>query len=230
MKTIWGKPVFETLEELVHPSRTALLVVDVQNDFCAPNGYYGKEGKRLTEIEAAIPRIDAMVAAARRADVLVVWILQTLLPEARADSPSWLRRRTRGVVPPEWTIDGSWGQRVVEPLAPHADEPVVRKHRSSAFVSTPLDLILRSNEIESLVVSGTVTQVCVESTVRDATFFDYYVTLATDCVATVDPKLHDASLLCQSTRCDFASSEGIMAAWAGTQSGSLRDSALGRSA
>lgn len=213
MKTIWGKPVYETVPELVAAERTALVLVDLQNDFCSPDGYYGREGRRLTEIAAAIPRVDALVAAARRADVLVIWVLQTLLAEAGSDSSSWLRRRTKGVVPPEWTIDGTWGQQVVAPLVPRPDEPVVKKHRSSSFVSTPLDLVLRSNGIEALVIAGTVTQGCVESTVRDATFFDYYVTLATDCVATIDPALHEASLLCQSTRCDFATSEQIIDAW-----------------
>src|SRR5262249_20088673 len=162
-----------------------LLLVDMQNDCCHPEGLYGRLGKRLTEIQATIPRIERLVAAAREADVLIVWIQQTLFPGALADSAPWIRRRTRGDQPPEWTLDGTWGQQFIEPLGPIALEPVVKKHRSSAFVSTPLDLILRSNDVESLVIVGAVTQGCVESTVRDATFLDYYATLVTDCVATI---------------------------------------------
>jgi nicotinamidase-related amidase len=214
MEQIWGKDVRSELPELWRPDGCALVMVDVQNDFCHPEGYYGRIGKRLDEIQVALPRMAALVDAARAAGVLVVWIEQTLLAAAVSDSPSWLRRRTgAGSQPPEWTLDGSWGQGVVAPLEIRAGEPVVRKHRSSAFVSTDLDLILRSNDIESLVICGTVTQGCVESTARDATFFDYYVTLARDCVATVDPALHEHSLACQATRYDFADSTDIIDVW-----------------
>jgi nicotinamidase-related amidase len=213
MQTIWGKKVYETLAELTDPSRTALVIVDVQNDFCHPDGYYGTTGRDLSAIAMVVPRVASLVEAARSAGVLVVWIQQTLLPNAKADSPSWLRRRTRGTSPPEWTLEGSWGQKFMEPLHERLDEPIVIKHRSSAFVGTTLDLILRSNEIEGLVVCGVVTQGCVESTARDATFHDYYVVLVRDCVATIDKKLHEASMLCQSTRYDFANSEEVIELW-----------------
>lgn len=221
MQTIWGKPVYETLAELTEPGRTALIVVDVQNDFCHPEGYYGKNGKDLADIAVVVPRISALVEAARAAGVLVVWIQQTLLPQAKADSPSWLRRRTRGTMAPEWTVEGTWGQDFMEPLRPLPDEPIVIKHRSSSFVGTTLDLILRSNQVESLVVLGVVTQGCVESTARDATFYDYYVVLIRDCVGTIDRKLHEASMLCQSTRYDFADSSDVISLWTGGRSPAL---------
>lgn len=219
MFTIWGKTVYQSLGELTEPTHTALVIVDVQNDFCHPDGYYGKNGKYLDDILKVVPKVSGLVDAARDAGVLVVWIQQTLLPDARADSPSWLRRRTRGTAAPEWTLEGTWGQDFMAPLKPRPDEPIVKKHRSSSFVGTPLDLLLRSNQIESLVICGVVTQGCVESTARDATFFDYYVTLIRDCVGTVDPKLHEASMLCQSTRYDFADSEEVIAEWAATAAG-----------
>lgn len=214
MKTIWGKPVCETLGELVDPSRSALVLIDIQNDFCHPDGYYGQIGKDLSQFEEILPRVVALLEGARRAGVQVIWIQQTLLPGAMADSPSWLRRRTRGTMPPEWTLEGTWGEAYIEPLRPQLGEPVVKKHRSSSFVGTSLDLLLRSNEIESLVIAGVVTQGCVESTVRDATFYDYYVVLVQDCVGTTDRELHAASMRCQSTRCDFASSHDVLAEWA----------------
>jgi nicotinamidase-related amidase len=214
MFTIWGKDVYQSLGELTDPSHTALVLVDVQNDFCHPDGYYGKNGKYLDDIAVVIPKIAALVDAAREAGVLVIWIQQTLLPDARADSPSWLRRRTRGTAAPEWTLDGTWGQAIIEPLQPRPDEPVVLKHRSSSFIGTTLDLILRSNRIESLVICGVVTQGCVESTARDATFLDYYVVMMRDCVGTIDPKLHEASMICQSTRYDFADSSDVIEQWA----------------
>jgi ureidoacrylate peracid hydrolase len=213
VQTIWEKPVFDSLTELVEPARTAMVVVDMQNDFCHPDGYYGRLGIDLADIEAAVSATADLVARAREAGVLVIWVQQTLLPAARADSPSWLRRRTRGTLAPEWTLDGEWGQELVAPLAPLAGEPAIKKHRSSAFVGTTLDLILRSREIESLVIAGTVTQGCVESTARDAKLHDYYVVLVRDCVATVDRELHEASMRCQSTRYDFADSVEVAAEW-----------------
>ncbi|MGD9988294.1 cysteine hydrolase family protein [Pseudonocardia sp.] len=215
MQRIWGKDVFSSVAEIVRVEHTALLVVDMQNDFCAEDGYYGKLGKDLSAIQLAVRRMSVLVDAAREAGVLVVWIQQTLLPDARADSAAWLRRRTQGTAPPEWTIDGSWGQEFVAPLVPRAGEPVVKKHRSSAFVGTHLDLILRSNGIASVVIGGAVTQGCVESTARDATFYDYYVVHASDCVGTTDRHVHDASMLCQKGRYDFAPSTAIREFWAG---------------
>lgn len=214
MQTIWEKPVYDSLAELVEPARTAMLVVDMQNDFCHRDGYYGGLGIDLADIEAAVAATADLVVRAREAGVLVIWVQQTLLPAARADSPSWLRRRTRGTLAPEWTLDGEWGQEIVAPLAPLPGEPIIKKHRSSAFVGTTLDLVLRSREIESLVIAGAVTQGCVESTARDATFHGYYVVLVRDCVATIDRDLHAASMLCQSTRYDFADSAEVTAEWA----------------
>lgn len=214
MKSIWGKPVCESLGELVDPSRTALVLIDIQNDFVHPDGYYGQIGKDLSQMQEILPRVVALLEGARRAGAMVIWVQQTLLPNARADSPSWLRRRTRGTMPPEWTLEGSWGEDFIAPLRPRPGEPIVKKHRSSAFVGTSLDLLLRSNEIESLVLTGVVTQGCVESTGRDATFHDYYVVLVRDCVGTIDRELHAASMICQSTRYDFADSEAILAEWA----------------
>ena len=98
VRRIWGKEVLDTLEEIVHPPRTALLVVDVQNDFCHPQGFYGRTGEDLGEIEATIPKIERLVEAGRGAGLLVVWIKQVLLPEAAADSGAWLRFRTRATV------------------------------------------------------------------------------------------------------------------------------------
>jgi len=214
VQTIWGKQVYDSVEEVVHPEHTALVVVDMQNDFCHPDGYYGKIGVDLTDITAAVETMARLVDAARDAGVPVIWIEQTLLGDALADSPAWLRRRTRGTMAPEWTLDGDWGQAITEPLVRREGEPIVKKHRSSSFIGTPLDLILRSQGVESCVIGGVVTQGCVESTARDATFHDYYVVMVRDTVATVSRELHEASMICQSTRYDFANAAEVIDIWA----------------
>jgi ureidoacrylate peracid hydrolase len=213
MQTIWGKEVYDSLEELVDPAHSAVVIVDMQNDFCHRDGYYGTLDIDMTDIEAAVVAMAPVVDAARAAGIPVIWIQQTLLEEALADSPAWLRRRTRGTMAPEWTLQGQWGAAISEPLAPAPGEPVVEKHRSSAFRGTNLDLILRSRDIETVVIGGVVTQGCVESTARDATFHDYYVVMLRDCVATVDSELHAASMKCQSTRYDFTDSATVISSW-----------------
>ena len=88
---------------------------------------------------------------------------------------------------------GSWGAEFYR-VEPDADEPIVLKHRYSGFVDTNLELILRSRGIKTLVVTGVATNVCVESTARDAYMRDYYVVLVDDCSATYDPAKHAATL------------------------------------
>lgn len=115
--------------------------------------------------------------------------------------------RHHGVVP------GTPGHEFVRELAPEGSEPVVRKYRSSGFWGTNLDLVLRSNGIKTVVVTGCTTEGCVESTARDAMFCDYYVVVATDCVGSDDREQHDASMLLMRHRFDLAASDEIMDLW-----------------
>jgi nicotinamidase-related amidase len=102
-------------------------------------------------------------------------------------------------------------------VAPVAGELVVPKWRSSGFWGTSLDLLLRSNAIRSVIVTGCTTEGCVESTARDAMFNDYYVVIAEDCVASDDLAQHEASLLLMRHRFDVASGPEIARAWADTR-------------
>ena len=92
--------------------------------------------------------------------------------------------------------------------------PVVRKHRSSAFWGTDLEMLLRSNGIKTVVIGGCTTEGCVESTARDALFNDLYVVIAVDCVASDDREQHDASLLLMRHRFDMATADEIASVWA----------------
>ena len=98
-------------------------------------------------------------------------------------------------------------------LARRGDEPIVKKHRSSGFVGTNLDLILRSNRIETTVVIGVMTEGCVESTARDAAFYDYYVVLTPDCMASDVLAWHEASLTTMSGRHDVVPGREIRQLW-----------------
>jgi nicotinamidase-related amidase len=92
-------------------------------------------------------------------------------------------------------VKGTWGHEVVEELAPYPGDMRVEKQRSSAFIGTHLDLLLRSNHIQSVIVTGVVTQGCVMATASSALLHDYYVTVVSDCVASSKKELHDAALL-----------------------------------
>ena len=217
MIEIFGRKVFTTLEELVDPRHTALVLIDIQNDFCSPRGLMDELGNDLSMMRRMIPGVRRVLEAAREAGVLPIYIQNSWLPEHKAASGSWLRFMVvrYGMDPARGcTMEGTWGGEIVSELTPRRDDVVVKKWRSSSFIGTNLDLILRCNEIKTVVLTGDVTQGCVESTARDAAFHDYYVVVLEDCVATYDRDLHEASLKVLRTRVDVAPSTDVLNVWA----------------
>jgi nicotinamidase-related amidase len=220
---IEGKQVFTTLAELVDPRHTALVVVDMQRDFCIPGGAFDRLGVDISMYPPMIPRLARLIEGARAAGVPVIYIQMTVLPGRASESPAQIRFNLRlhlgadGVVEPlSYTPDGSTGQEVIPELAPQDGDWMVKKYRSSAFWGTNLDMLLRSNGIKSIVVSGCTTEGCVESTARDGLFADYYVVIPEDCVASDHRDQHDASLLLMRHRFDLASSDEILSEWSAT--------------
>jgi nicotinamidase-related amidase len=224
MIEIEGKQVFTELEELVDPRHTALIVVDMQRDFCIPGGAFDELGIDISMYPPMVPRLVRLVEGARAAGVPILYIQMTQLPNRAIESPAQIRFNLRmhlanlsdGVEPLRYTADGSEGQMIIEELTPAPGDLIVKKYRSSGFWGTNLDMLLRSNGIQSVVMTGCTTEGCVESTARDALFNDYYVVIAEDCVASDDPAQHDASLLLMRHRFDIASGDDILGVWAGT--------------
>lgn len=222
MIEIAGKQVFTELAEVLHPAHTALIIVDMQRDFCCAGGSFDRLGVDLSMYPPVIERIAELMAAARESAVTPVFIQMTVLPNQASDSPAQIRFNLRlhdghhGQADPlSYTLDGSQGQQFVPGLEPVAGELVVKKYRSSGFWGTNLDLLLRSNGIKSVVMAGCTTEGCVESTARDAMFNDYYVVIATDAVASDDRAQHDASMCLMARRFDLATVEDIGKIWAG---------------
>lgn len=219
-----GKQVFTELAELVDPRHAALLVVDMQRDFCAPGGAFERLGIPISMYHPMIPRLVRLVEGARSAKVLIVYVLMTVLPGRASESPAQIRFNMRMHLsqaegePLRYTEDGSEGQKLIEELTVEDGDLVVKKYRSSAFWGTNLDMLLRSNGIQTVVVSGCTTEGCVESTARDAMFNDYYVVIADDCVASDDREQHDASMLLMRNRFDIAGSEQILREWSNKHS------------
>jgi ureidoacrylate peracid hydrolase len=203
-----------TLAQKVDPGHTALVVIDVQNDFCAAGGFYDRTGGDTARIQAMMPHLHQLLGEARRARVPVIFV-KAGYGEAYLSSADRERFiRLYGQVIPVCR-PGTWGAEFYE-VAPQPGEPVIVKRRYSAFHGTDLDVLLRSLGIRTIVLAGVATNVCVEGAARDAFMRDYYVVVASDCTAARDEDLHRAAL----TNIDlhFASvvaADAITSAWKG---------------
>jgi nicotinamidase-related amidase len=222
MLTIRGAQVRETLDELVEPGSTALVVIDLQNDFCHPDGSFAAAGADISAYPAIVPTVASLVEAARAAGVMIIWVRVTSVQTELFQSPAQLRfelrmKNTYGRSDqPEFdfAMPGTWGHEFLEGLGYRDGDAVVDKRRSSGFAGTDLDMLLRSNGIESIVVTGCTTEGCVDSTIRDAVSRDYYVTLVRDGVASDDQSLHEAAMhVLMAYRCDHAMSAEIAQSW-----------------
>ncbi len=172
-------PEYEVHEEVrVDPARAALIVVDMQNDFV-------KEGGALVvpDAEATIPKIQDLLDLARQSGMKVVY-----------------SQDTHGEGDPEWEIwgehvrEGSWGWQIVGELAPREDEVVIRKVRYDAFYGTHLDHFLRIWDVDTLVICGTVANICVHYTAASAALRWYDVVIPKDATSALDPFDLEASL------------------------------------
>jgi ureidoacrylate peracid hydrolase len=185
------------IELAISAASAALLVVDVQNDFCDPNGGCAKAGVLpydTSMIEAMTPVLMHTVEGARRRGMKVVWI-RTEYGNA-TNSPGWIRR---GAGKPLIICrPGTWGADWYR-VAPKEEDFVVTKHRYSGFLYTALETVLRVHGISTVAVAGVTTQVCVETTARDAFMRDFQVTVLSDCTASFDRGMHEASLRALST-------------------------------
>jgi ureidoacrylate peracid hydrolase len=188
-----------SLAEKVDPKHTALLVVDMQNDFCASGGLVSKDGRDISAAQQLAERLPAFIDAARAAGVLVVFIRCLYTTETNTYlSDVWLeqaaRKREGGYTRVPVCCDGEWNGDFYGDVRPQKGDVVVTKHRYSAFHNTNLDLILRTNGIRSLVLTGVVTNVCVETTAREGFVRDYYIVAAEDGCAAYVPADHAQSM------------------------------------
>jgi ureidoacrylate peracid hydrolase len=183
------------LKDIVKPEHTALIIVDMQKDFCVEGFRCVEAGRDIRSVQRIIPTLCQLLNAARQKEVLVIHVCWLTLPDHLSDSGPWLAQRRRSTYSSEFVaIEGTEGGEVIEELAPVKGEVIILKHRYSGFTSTNLDLVLRSNSIRSLIITGLSTNICVESTLRDAVELDYYVVLPKDCTASWSEKLYESTL------------------------------------
>lgn len=213
MKIINGVTVLDTLEELVNPAHTALVVVDVQNDFCHPEGHFARHGKNISACEAMVAPTVAFVSKAQSLGIKIFFLQQLTLPHGASDSPAWLRFKCRDGKSSEYTLKGSWGAELVDGLNPGPKDLVVEKFRPDGFVGTPLNLLLKANGIQTTVILGTTTEGCVESTVRGASYHDYYVVVVKDLVSSPNAVQHEGAMRLFEARYPLASSQSLLEIW-----------------
>ena len=155
--------------------RTAVLIVDMLNDFCKPGG-----AMVLPGYERLLLPQQTVIDAARRSGATVIFVVDAHRQNVRRDR-EFLKRTPH-------CIENSWGAKVIDELGARPDDLFVIKRRYSAFFNTDLDLTLRDLEIDALIVMGVVTNICVRSTVHDAFFLGYKVIVPEDCVAATGPR------------------------------------------
>lgn len=175
-------------------SQTALIVIDMQRDFCAPDGYVAQLGEDIAPLRAALGPAAAALSAARAAGMRVFHTRQGYRPDL-SDMPAW--RRKQGTIVGQAgplgrvLIRGEPGFQIVPEVAPREDEPVIDKTASGAFTDTDLDRVLRTAGVQALAFAGLTIDVCVHTTLREAKDRGYQCLLVEDACGAINPFLHD---------------------------------------
>jgi ureidoacrylate peracid hydrolase len=197
----------------IEPSATVVVVVDMQHDFASKGGMFDLAGIDVSPINAIVPAVRRVIDAGREAGLLVGYLRMGFSDDLRdaghPTSPTWVKhvplRAGDEVTAPDGSpsrilVRGTWNTSIIDELAPHDADLVIDKHRYSGFHGTQLDQTLRTRGIDTLIVVGATTSVCVESTVRDAMMRDFRCIVVEDAVAEpigadLPRTNHDASLL-----------------------------------
>lgn len=183
--------LLESIEQRLDAAHTAVMVIDMQNDFCAEDGYVEKVvGKDVSACRAVVPDVMGLVEKARAHRVPVIWIKANYDPERVPEGMRVKQREKSSVV---CCGTDSWGAEFYG-VATAPGEDVIEKHSFSAFAGTDVEQQLRARGIRTIVFAGVQTNVCVESSLRDAVCRGFYAVLASDCIASHTPPLHEATV------------------------------------
>src|SRR5476649_1545825 len=199
-------------------SRTALIIIDMQRDFLEPGGFGETLGNNVGLLKSAVEPCRQVLAAARKAGILVIHTREGHSPDMN-DAPTAKVERgepSKRIGDPgpmgRILIQGEPGHDIIPELYPIAGEPVVDKPGKGAFYATNLGLILANRGIENLLVAGVTTEVCVNTTVREANDRGFRCIVLSDCCASYSPEFHQAGLAM------IKAQGGIFGSVAGSQS------------
>jgi nicotinamidase-related amidase len=184
----------------VDVAKSALVIIDMQRDFLEPGGFGAALGNDVSKLQAAVAPCKAALAAARRVGMLVIHTREGHRPDLTDAPPHKVERgdpKNRiGAVGPMGRIlvRGEPGHDIIPELYPLATEPVIDKPGKGAFYQTDLELMLRNRGIDTLFVCGVTTEVCVNTTVREANDRGFRCIVLSDCCASYFPEFHQAGL------------------------------------
>ena len=181
---------FEAAHWDLVPGGTALVVIDAQNDFLHPEGWYAVQGIDIGHMQRCIEPLKALLAAARTKGIPVVWTRHGV--RGVEDGGPFMQLRpflAEGGLRRE-----TWGWEVLADLGPEPDDWYVAKTRLSAFYGTDLEVVLRGNGAETVLMTGVLTNQCVAATSKDAMFRDFKPIVIEECTGTTLPHLHEPAI------------------------------------
>jgi len=185
-----GSDPFALTAFAMAPGRTALVVIDMQNDFLHAEGWYARQGIDIAHMQAAIEPTAVLVRAARARGVPVIWTRHGF----RDTRDAGILAQHRPFFDKGGLRQGSWGYEVLEACGPLPTDWFVEKQRLSAFYNTNLETVLRALKAETVIFCGVLTNQCVAATSKDANFRDMAPIVVREAVGTTLPHLHEPAL------------------------------------
>jgi ureidoacrylate peracid hydrolase len=180
-------------------TKTAILVVDMQNAFVSKGGYFDIIGIDISAAEKIVHPCRKIISVGREKGIKIVYLLMEysydLSDKGSEESPGLIKSRVPDVLKERPELkdklysNETWGAAIIEELKPQQGDTIVRKHRHDGFVETNLDQTLRTFGTKYLLFIGTATNICVESTLRHAFSLDYFPILVSDAVSPMGPRV-----------------------------------------
>ena len=214
-----GRQIPETLLEIVDPAHTVVIMHDIQNDNTGPNGVFDRDNRRIDVIHLLGP-IAAFLDTARSHGVRVMYTQYTNLPNLGTFTDPRIRENYAIASDPEqrWRLEnshyGTYGWQTVDELAPKPGETVIAKMRTDAFIGTPLEYLLRTHGIRTIIHTGLATEVGILPTAWHAVNLGFFVVVPRDCVGPMIKAHHAEAMSLLSRLTIMRDSSEIAAAWA----------------
>jgi ureidoacrylate peracid hydrolase len=180
------------LEERVNPLHTALVLIDIQNDFCSEGGFSHRTYHRLPAMSDVIPKLKDFLTKVRKTKVPIIFVL--LVRDEKTNSGPFIEVMTRNNHKEFACKRGTWGAELVEGIKPQDGEILIEKNEKSAFIRTNLETILKNLGIRTLVLCGGATNICLGTTVYDGYMLGYYTVVLRDLSRGSTDYLHRATL------------------------------------